>query len=548
MLDIDKFADTGQLFDNHYKLIRPLNTDGGTADVWLALDKSTVRDKSLLDEAPFFDDATLNKLGLLVAIKIYKPKNALDIEGERRFREEFMIVFNCNHANLVHPVYFSIFRETPYLVLPYCRRGSSETMVGNFTNDKDIWKFIRDVSAGLAYLHQCKPTIIHQDIKPANVLIDDNGNYAITDFGISAKRIRQTKRNVNAGSLNQEDEDDDTTSGTFAYMAPERFVENATPSTEGDIWAFGATLYELITGQVPFGDDGGYVQPDGKVQLSYEGIKISDSIKRLISDCLAKDPLQRPSAARIASAAAIGRYSNHRTGKINPKKLIPEPSSSSGKGKGLLTWLLVSVLSLSVLAGGLYYFMSRNEDEENTDNIAVQAPPSTHQSNPTISELFNDAMKWTDASTRDSVDTGLKKLEKLANDSNYIPALYELAITYGGEASDDEMAFERKRILGIKLGNDNLKYDGDGDFIPHDNRYNEKAIALYSRIVDLSNPNYDEINMKSAFRLGFYYLYLKDLKQESVKYFKAAEKIAVRVGDDGFEEDSRYYIDEIGKL
>ena len=165
MFDIDKFADTGQLFDNHYKLIRPLNTEGGTADVWLALDTSTVKDKEALDEAPFLDDNRLAHLGLLVAIKIYRPKNALDIEGERRFRDEFVIVFNCNHTNLIHPVHFSIFEETPYLVIPYCQRGSSELMIGNFVNDDDIWKYIRDVAGGLDYLHKCTPPIIHQDIK-----------------------------------------------------------------------------------------------------------------------------------------------------------------------------------------------------------------------------------------------------------------------------------------------------------------------------------------------------------------------------------------------
>ena len=546
MLDIDKFADSGQLFDNHYKLIRLLNTEGGTADVWLALDSSTVRDKSKLDDAPFYDDATLSKLGLLVAIKIYKPKNALDIEGERRFREEFMIVFNCNHANLIHPVYFSIFEETPYLVLPYCQRGSSETMGGNFVNDKDIWRFIRDVASGLAYLHQCKPTIIHQDIKPANILIDDNGNYAITDFGISAKRIRQTLRNLN--NANQLfDDDDGETSGTFAYMSPERFVENSAPSVEGDIWAFGATLYELITGHVPFGEDGGSAQPDGKVQLPYNGIKIGDSIKRLISDCLAKDPFERPTAARIAAAAVAERYSNHRTGKIIPKKPIPVTSlgRNNKKKKYVVIASLCSVLLLAVAA---LYFLLKDDVSSTGNKTVVEESTELLEVPPTARELFDDALKWVNASTRDSLESGLLKLEQLANDSNYIPALYELAITYGGEASDEEMAFERKKLLGINLGNDNLKYDGDGSFIPSDNKFNEKAIGYYSKIVGILDPDYDEINMKSAFRLGFYYLYLKDVKQSSIDYFRIAENLAGKIGNSGFEEDARYYIDEIGKL
>lgn len=104
MLDIEKFALSGELFDNHYKLLRPLSTDGGTADVWLALDAKTVKDRSCLDNAPNLSDEEVEELGLVVAIKIYRPKNALDIEGEQRFRDEYMIVFNCNHTNLLHPV------------------------------------------------------------------------------------------------------------------------------------------------------------------------------------------------------------------------------------------------------------------------------------------------------------------------------------------------------------------------------------------------------------------------------------------------------------
>ena len=94
MLDIEQFADSGELFDNHYKLIRSLNTDGGTADVWLALDAKTVKNKKDLDEAAYLEDAYLSAIGLLVAIKIYRPKNALDIEGEQKFADEYKIVYN----------------------------------------------------------------------------------------------------------------------------------------------------------------------------------------------------------------------------------------------------------------------------------------------------------------------------------------------------------------------------------------------------------------------------------------------------------------------
>lgn len=99
MLDIEQLVDSGELFDDYYKLIRPLNTDCGMADVWLALNARTGNNKDDIDEAYRLDDSYLNEIGLLVAIKIYRPKNALDIEGEQRSRDEYMIGYNCHHTN-----------------------------------------------------------------------------------------------------------------------------------------------------------------------------------------------------------------------------------------------------------------------------------------------------------------------------------------------------------------------------------------------------------------------------------------------------------------
>ena len=88
-MNIEDFANSGELFDGHYKLLRPLSTEGGTADVWLAIDVNTI-DTSIED-----GEETHNgeETGMTVAIKIYRPKNALDVEGEQRFRDEYKIVY-----------------------------------------------------------------------------------------------------------------------------------------------------------------------------------------------------------------------------------------------------------------------------------------------------------------------------------------------------------------------------------------------------------------------------------------------------------------------
>ena len=505
MLDLEKFADTGQLFDNHYKLIRPLNTEGGTADVWLALDTTTVGDKDALDKAPFLDDLKLSEVGLLVAIKIYKPKNALDIEGERRFREEFVIVFNCNHANLIHPAYFSIFEETPYLVLPYCPRGSSELLIGSFVSDNDIWRYIHDVAAGLNYLHHCTPPIIHQDIKPANVLIDDSGNYAITDFGISAKRFKQ---------LNGNHDDYEELSGTYAYMAPERFIEGNIPSAESDIWAFGATLYELLTGSVPFGEDGGLEQPDGKLSLPFKDVKISDDIKRLICACLSKNPSERPTAEQLLNAASQKKFKS------------TKGSRSIGK--------ILGIICMFILVGVVTWKLIPNQNVENN------AGPEQIDETQTIEELYSEAMDLIDSDTESDVRTGVERLEALA-DSDYVPALYELAVTYGG-MTNSELHKDRKELLGIELGNSLVNDAPVAKITPKSDQYNNKAIQYYTRIVDLSIPEYSELNMKSEYLLGFYYFHLKNDKQTALKYFKKAKESAIKLNNSKMKGDADFFI------
>lgn len=75
----------------------------------------------------------------------------------------------------------------PYSVMSFCKNGSAEKLVGKLITPDDIWKFISDTASGLEYLHACNPQIIHQDMKPGNILVDANGKYCITDFGICVK-------------------------------------------------------------------------------------------------------------------------------------------------------------------------------------------------------------------------------------------------------------------------------------------------------------------------------------------------------------------------
>ncbi|MCC8174977.1 MAG: serine/threonine protein kinase [Bacteroidales bacterium] len=287
MTDSTQQYDIGQIIDGQYRLIEPISTQGGSADVWLAIDINTVEDPD--------DESSATR----VAVKIYRRKNIIDVEGLFQFRSEFKKLFGCHHQNIIPPTYFSVFDDNPYLVLPYCPSGSSELLIGQLSKAEDIWKYIYQVASGLAYLHERTPQIIHQDIKPANVLIDDNGNYAITDFGISAA----------IGRADMDDSDDSY--GTYAYMGPERFRHDAQPMPESDIWAFGATLYELMAGDTPFGNEGGERQ-QRNTPIPPLSKAVPEDVRSLIYSCLAYDPAARPTARQIVDRVLKRRYARNR--------------------------------------------------------------------------------------------------------------------------------------------------------------------------------------------------------------------------------------------
>ena len=314
------------LFADRYRLLRLLGR-GGFSEVWLASDEKT---------------------GLRVAVKVYVPGSGLNEDGGRLFTEELSIVYNLNHSNLLKPHHFDECGGCPYLVLPYCERGSSQRLIGKLT-EEEAWRFLHDVSAGLEYLHAKEPPVIHQDIKPDNVLLDASGTFMITDFGISTRARSTLRRSVSHA---------EHSGGTMEYMGPERFGEKPAPIKASDIWSLGATLFELLTGSVPFVQLGGILQMNGALLPAIEG-PWSERLKEVVKACLSKDPWDRPTAHALREyVESFWRGENpelKKTGEgqyLRPQEVPAVPQRSYWKWIGFVCILLICGV-------GIGYYFSR---------------------------------------------------------------------------------------------------------------------------------------------------------------------------------------------
>lgn len=301
------------IFHDRYELEKKLG-GGGYSEVWLAKDTKT---------------------GVQIALKIFaKTSEDEDIDeiAEKMFGREFSLVAGLNHPNVLTPRFFDKCEDRPYIVLPYCPNGSVKNKLGKMS-EEEAWRVMHDVANGLNALHHLDPPVIHQDIKPDNILIADDGHYMITDFGVSVHQADTEMRKTLSAQL--------VKAGTRAYMAPERFGDNVVSIMASDVYSLGATIFELLTDYAPYGEDGGRTQKSGYEMHKWEG-NFSQEIKDVVERCLAEEPWKRPFVDELIQISQNGM-----SNKPQPNKTIV----SSPINKKLLIGLAIGGLSIGVLLG-----------------------------------------------------------------------------------------------------------------------------------------------------------------------------------------------------
>ncbi|MEV0252620.1 protein kinase [Nocardia sp. NPDC050712] len=248
----------------HYRLVERIGS-GGTGVVWRAIDERLQRSVAVKQ----------------IHIKPSLPEAERDVVRQRAFREA------RNAARFQHPNAIVVFDITehngdPCLVMEYMKSNSLAAVIAaqGPLPLQQVARVGEQVASALIAAHQAG--IVHRDVKPGNVLLDDHGTVKITDFGIS--RAAGDATLTETGLI----------CGTAAYLAPE-MARGADPTPASDVFALGATLFHALEAEPPYGANANplavlYAAANGQVSEPRNAGPATD----LLLDLLSPDPRDRP--------------------------------------------------------------------------------------------------------------------------------------------------------------------------------------------------------------------------------------------------------------
>jgi serine/threonine protein kinase len=262
-------------------------------------------------------DLQTNKL---VAIKILHPAMMADENWVTRFRRETQVVMRLEHPHILPIIDYGEDKGAIYLVMPYMPAGSlADRLKNGALTPKEGARLVAQISSALGYIHQ--NGIVHRDVKPANILFDEQGNAYLVDFGLV--QIPDATISLTGSAI----------IGTPAYMSPEQ-ARGKRLNERSDQYSMGIILFRLVTGQLPFDAEtpvGILVKQASEPLPSLSSIKpnLSKPIENVILKATAKDPANRFESMEAFNRAFQAALAHAIDPKNNPAPKIEPPKSNN---------------------------------------------------------------------------------------------------------------------------------------------------------------------------------------------------------------------------
>ena len=253
----------GKRISGRYKILDVIG-GGGMSNVYLAHDMILDRD---------------------VAIKILHYNFSNEQEMHRRFQREALSATSLTHPNIVSIYDVGEDGDMHYLVMEYVKGQTLKQYIQNYAPlaPTKCVNIMKQLTSAIAHAHQNQ--IIHRDIKPQNILMDEEDNVKITDFGI-AMALEDTSFTRTNSVL-----------GTVHYLSPEQ-ARGGTATKKSDIYSLGIVLYELLTGELPFSGESAVSIALKHLQSETPSVRaivpaIPQSLENVVLKATAKDPDHR---------------------------------------------------------------------------------------------------------------------------------------------------------------------------------------------------------------------------------------------------------------
>ncbi len=333
---MSEFGD--KILAGRYVLVEQIGV-GGMAYVYRAIDRNT---------------------GHSVAVKVLKPEFNRDAEFVSRFQREAEAASKMTHHNIVNLLDVGMDGDNRYLIMEYVRGKTLKDVIrekGRLHPAVAVQITIRILSA-LQHAHQ--NGIIHRDIKPQNILVHADGHIKVADFGIA--------RMANSSTLTK----GDSVMGSVHYFSPEQAQGRGCDVTS-DIYSVGVTLYEMLTGRVPFDGDNPVAIAMQHLHAMPEDIRrfapeVPEALHFACMKAMEKNPAYRYQSAR-EMASELRLAMEGRAAEMQPRLLEPLPVAapvlpirtvpvrqSTGRQRVKLgaRWWVMTVLVTLVVIYGLY--------------------------------------------------------------------------------------------------------------------------------------------------------------------------------------------------